>query len=242
MKNFKTLLVLVILVISTNCIAQDTRLFNNTWYLHNLIVNGENNIPPVNNEIPFVTLDFIEVDQIIETFVCPESAGGGVVIYNGTTSFNLSTFAVLLGGCYGDPENEIYNTLYIVDYWLINTLGDFSYTITEDGSSITLIITNQLGDTAIYGNELLSSESFNENSFAIYPNPATTILNIENNDVIITDISIYDVSGRLVYTDKSITSEVSTINIQNLNEGIYFITIQDEQNRSSTKRFIKNNN
>ncbi|MFK5983143.1 MAG: T9SS type A sorting domain-containing protein [Flavobacteriaceae bacterium] len=238
----KKLLIIVILAGSFNSIAQDTRLFNNTWYLHNLIVNGEGNIPPVNNELPFVALDFIEVDQTIETSACPESAGGGEVIYNGTTSFNLSTFAYLAGGCYGDPENEIYNTLYIEDYWANNTFGDFAYTITEDGSNITLVVTNPSGDTAIYGNELLSSESFNENSFTIYPSPASTILNIEKKDVFITNISIYDISGRLVYLDKPINSELSSINIQNLKKGVYFITIQDEQNRSFTKRFIKSGN
>lgn len=242
MKKFKTLLVLIILVISANCIAQDTRLFNNTWFLHNLIIDGNNNIPPVNNEIPFVAMDFYEVNPSIETAVCPESGGGGDVIFNGTTNFNIPVFVYLTGGCYGDPENEVFNALYIDEYWASNTSGDFSYTITEDGSSITLIITNQLGDTAIYGNELLSSENFNDNSFAIYPNPATTILNIENNDVIITNISIYDISGRLVYSDKSINSKVSTINIQNLNEGIYFINIMDEQDSVLTKRFIKKNN
>jgi len=238
----KKLLIIVILATSFNSIAQDTRLFNYTWFLHNLIVDGEDNIPPVNNEIPFVALDFIEVNPSIETAACPESAGGGDVIFNGTTNFNIPVFVYLTGGCYGNPENEVFNTLYIYEYWASNTSGDFSYTITEDGSSITLIITNQLGNTAIYGNELLSSENFNENSFAIYPNPATTILNIENNDVIITNISIYDISGRLVYSNKSITSEVSNINIQNLNEGIYFINIMDEQDRILTKRFIKNNN
>ncbi len=238
----KKLLIIIILVTSFNSIAQDARLFNYTWFLHNLIIDGNDNIPPINNEIPFVALDFIEVNPSIETVACPESAGGGDVIFNGTTNFNIPVFVYLTGDCYGDPENEVFNALYIENYWTNNTPGDFSYTITEDGSSITLFITNQLGDTAIYGNELLSSENFNENSFAIYPNPATTTLFIENNDVIITNISIYDISGRLVYSDKSITSEVSTINIQNLNEGIYFINIMDEQDRILTKRFIKKNN
>lgn len=73
----------------------------------------------------------------------------------------------------------------------------------------------------------LGTESFgNENAFVVYPNPATSILNIKNsNNAAIENIAITDVLGKKVFqTNKSITS----INVADFQKGLYFIEIASE--------------
>ncbi len=57
----------------------------------------------------------------------------------------------------------------------------------------------------------------------LYPNPAKTMLNIVN----ITDenVSIYDITGRLVISVQTIGQEEVSINISDLSEGMYFVKV-----------------
>jgi hypothetical protein len=83
---------------------------------------------------------------------------------------------------------------------------------------------------------VLSSDSFESNEFTIYPNPATTILNISNtNNVEIKNISVTDINGRVV---KNQSDSLSQINVSDLNAGVYFVTIEAAEGKT-TKKFIK---
>jgi hypothetical protein len=70
-------------------------------------------------------------------------------------------------------------------------------------------------------------------SFNIYPNPAKDYLIIEQNNSLITDISITDMNGRTVFL-QPINKENTQINISHLDKGIYFIKIGN-----TYKKFIK---
>jgi hypothetical protein len=81
-----------------------------------------------------------------------------------------------------------------------------------------------------------SSESFNSNLFSIYPNPATSVLNISNNNNLdIKNISVVDVNGRTI---KNQAGSLSQINVSDLNAGVYFVTIEAAEGKT-TKKFIK---
>lgn len=83
---------------------------------------------------------------------------------------------------------------------------------------------------------VLSSDSFESNEFTIYPNPATTILNISNtNNVEIKNISVTDINGRVV---KNQAGTLTQINVSDLNAGVYFVTIEAAEGKS-TQKFIK---
>lgn len=83
---------------------------------------------------------------------------------------------------------------------------------------------------------VLSSDSFESNEFTIYPNPATTILNISNtNNVEIKNISVTDINGRVV---KNQSGTLTQINVSDLNAGVYFVTIEAAEGKS-TQKFIK---
>jgi hypothetical protein len=61
----------------------------------------------------------------------------------------------------------------------------------------------------------------------IYPNPSNGMLNIkiENNEEV-KQIKIYDVVGQLVKTE-AVTSELSKVDVSNLNNGIYVVQLAD---------------
>lgn len=70
----------------------------------------------------------------------------------------------------------------------------------------------------------------------IYPNPTENFLNISNpNNVEIKNISVVDINGRIV---KNQSDSLSQINVSDLNSGVYFVTIEAAEGKT-TKKFIK---
>jgi hypothetical protein len=83
----------------------------------------------------------------------------------------------------------------------------------------------------------LSTDSFFAQNFSVYPNPATSVLNIAvKNNVAISQAQITDINGRVV---KSVNNVVSQINISDLNTGVYFLKITTDQGVGTTK-IVKN--
>ena len=87
-------------------------------------------------------------------------------------------------------------------------------------------------------------EPSNSNDILVYPNPANNKVQIryhsEQNDVL--NISIYDISGRCVYTESSVAVERGMfsreLNISNIPTGMYFIRINSEGSSTSSKILI----
>ncbi len=74
-------------------------------------------------------------------------------------------------------------------------------------------------------------------SLSIYPNPAKDIINIKLNNYQNTSATLYDISGRLMF-EKKLNSDISSIDVSNLNNGMYLLKINAE-NKTITKRVIK---
>jgi PKD repeat protein len=99
----------------------------------------------------------------------------------------------------------------------------------ETGISIT-VVPNII--TSV-NNEITYSD------ISIYPNPATNsiIVNtkqLENNFT----IHIYDITGRLIKSEKENAAKETLIDISSIENGIYFLTVTDGK-QTSTKKFIK---
>ena len=72
--------------------------------------------------------------------------------------------------------------------------------------------------------------------FSVYPNPANDELNIsisENN----TSISIFDIVGKNV-SQMNLVNGNNTLNIENLNAGVYFYSIKRNGNVIETKKLV----
>jgi len=73
----------------------------------------------------------------------------------------------------------------------------------------------------------------NEYDIKLYPNPTTSILNIEMTQNL-KQVSIYSVLGSEV-----LRTQNETIDVSGLSNGIFLIKIEDENGNVSTKRFVK---
>jgi hypothetical protein len=89
---------------------------------------------------------------------------------------------------------------------------------------------------------LLGTSNFENNKkLQLYPNPATNELNIElDTDTNKYDITIYNLFGSVVFESKNKDSNDKQININNLNSGVYFVQITDDENEVYQKKLIKN--
>ena len=92
---------------------------------------------------------------------------------------------------------------------------------------------------ADFGNgkeEPLESETIipSTSDVKLYPNPASNMLNISTDKTIIS-IDIYDIKGRLVLNE---TTGSSTIQIDQLEVGLYIVRVSDESGSTSTKKLM----
>lgn len=80
---------------------------------------------------------------------------------------------------------------------------------------------------------VLNISDFSIESMFLYPNPSTSMLNIEM-ETNLKQATIYSILGAKVLKTKS-----NAINIINLKSGLYLIKIENETGRVTTKRFVK---
>lgn len=78
----------------------------------------------------------------------------------------------------------------------------------------------------------------NEFTYNMYPNPVVSVLNIANtNDV--TNVEVFDMNGRLVQTMSVIAQQNITLNVAELQTGVYFVNVHNEKG-VQTAKFVKN--
>lgn len=195
-------------------------------------------MPPVNSEIPFVAENFIENGDVL-TGMCQEN-GSGELEYIDESQFNILDMGFLQGGCFqNEPFNQTYSGLYQI-FWgslfdeIVNSI------IVVDGQSRSLIISGSNNYSAVYGNGLLSISNFNRHSFSISPNPVEDFIHIQKkNEVKISKIRIFNLNGKLIQLKEQIVPDNITINVQDLNKGIYFISLENEDGQMLFLKFIK---
>jgi len=85
-------------------------------------------------------------------------------------------------------------------------------------------------------NTTLSTSDFNRNSISMYPNPVkTNTVHFKTTKDL--EVIVYDVLGKQILTQK-ITSSKNTVNVANLNKGIYIVRLISEYGEV-TKKLIK---
>lgn len=81
---------------------------------------------------------------------------------------------------------------------------------------------------------LLANEEFvDSKSFIAYPNPVTSILNIESLSII-KSISIMDVNGRIIFQNEN-DSDAMTVNTEMLSSGMYLLKVTTDSGTSIEK-------
>lgn len=114
--------------------------------------------------------------------------------------------------------------------------------IMSSGTANAVAYTGKFDNLVSWANNvenLLGTNDFEVNKLdliTLYPNPTTSILNISNNNNLdIKNISVVDINGRVV---KNQEGSLTQINVSDLNAGVYFVTIEAAEGKT-TKKFIK---
>jgi len=218
---------------------QPNTLLVSTWWLHQIDRSGDPIINIPQSDAPFIT--FTNTVSILPTL--PEVAGFGEcesffanynVTFNGANNIKLSNFVQTLGGC----PNMTYEGVYF------QILGNeasnfFEFEIINNGS--TLILTDSLGSKLIYGDTSLSVEKqrMDKLTIAIKQNPVENQLKLKVNNLTFTnkiEYQIYSIEGRLITSSKL---NQDSINVENLNAGLYFIHFLSNNHIASTLKFLK---
>lgn len=231
----KTLLNIFILLTTINCFSQDERLFEQVWYLEELIIDDISYIPPINDELPFLPAYFIE-DNSLDTWIC-ENEFIGVLEYFGINEFEFVYAEWVLGGCKNN-SNDNYSILYEIFWADATTIPIVTYNIIDINDTRTLTINGANNNIAIYGTQILGvSNQDNElNSIKLIPTVAENKIKIIlNESAIIKEIIIYNSVGQKISETKKNTR---LLDVSVLSKGIYFLKIQTNTGLE-IKRFIK---
>jgi hypothetical protein len=83
----------------------------------------------------------------------------------------------------------------------------------------------------------LANEQFAKNEVTVFPNPATSIVNINSNETIKT-LELYDFQGRLLESEKVNTNQ-TTLDVSEYSKGIYFVKSINENSNKVVKIIIE---
>lgn len=87
--------------------------------------------------------------------------------------------------------------------------------------------------------ESLNTPTFEADNIALYPNPVNDFVSISNAGEIISTVSIYQISGKRIYTvTNNMTSEIN-LNITHFAKGLYLVEIVSDNQKSVKKLVIK---
>lgn len=150
--------------------------------------------------------------------------------------------AISGGGAWGD-QNVVSNTVgstYTKTYnyslnssWVVENLTIIAFVNNHDVSNVNNRAVLNANSIKVTDLTVGISEN-NETGTAIYPNPATDVLNVisENGT---NKVEIFNVQGQLV---KAVNGNVNTISISDMTNGVYFVKVTTD-NGTATHKLIK---
>jgi 1,4-alpha-glucan branching enzyme len=106
-------------------------------------------------------------------------------------------------------------------------------------SNSTTSISIPAGQFRILGNQQAEALSIDEEAllrFSIYPNPTTTSFSVDTN---VSDIEVYDLSGKLVKFFKGNFNRTDTFDISSLHTGMYIVKVENSNNQIKTSKLVK---
>src|SRR5690554_1900151 len=98
------------------------------------------------------------------------------------------------------------------------------------------VLENQRKDLIHNNPASVKKESF---TAALYPNPTQKELNIQINNGMVESVEIYNTFGQKIQSSKVANSSV-TLDVSNLDTGVYLVRILNNSGATSVKRFVKN--
>ena len=231
----KNLILLAWVFISTQVLAQDPQLFEDTWYLQKLTINDVEILPPNTN--PNVTEHiFNEAFSIFDTGYC-DFLGCNLIYNDLNNSFDIDSILELGLGCMNQTDNVFNGIYYNYLEEHLDGANPYSYEITTNNGIRFLELTNANGNKALYANQLLNTNEQQLENVALYPNHVKNELYLKT-VAVIDQLKIYSITGQLVKQQTSFTDKVS-INTEDLIAGVYFVKVTTNEGLVSTRKIVK---
>jgi len=166
---------------------------------------------------------------------------GGRSINNASTEFhiytldwnsNKMTFSVdgIVHYVYNPEDKNIQNWPYNApQYLLFNVaiLPNIASNFTESAMEIDYV--------RVYQSNTLNTKDILANSFKVYPNPASSEINIQT-DLNIDKLELYDFLGKFILKE---TNSTKSIKLNNLKPGMYLLNIYSDDFRTVKKIIVK---
>ncbi|HPE75606.1 MAG TPA: CotH kinase family protein [Draconibacterium sp.] len=94
---------------------------------------------------------------------------------------------------------------------------------------------NMLGKCATVHSQELAENSL----LKIYPNPAKTVVNIMWDETIV-NLQIFDLTGKTVYINENVDTELAHIEVSTFPPGIYILKISNKNGNTATEKIVVN--
>lgn len=195
-------------------------------------------------ESQYVTVSFVDENG------CETSDSTWVEIYNSNISLSILTATIVTdssctvhvsppGGnlylddtpiAYSIPANFTFSTAGIsVGEHMLKYSGIF-------GSEIGLACEDEISlPIQVEMNPLVPNWEYD---ISIYPNPATTTLNLVSTEISDFELSILDMTGKVIKTEKMLDQNF-TIDVSDLSSGIYMLRLVSQEGASKIVKFVK---
>jgi len=244
----KKIILIICLFLSTLSKAQDSEIFDTTWYLY-----STSGLEPWDPSDPIRYADPCEIPLSIyfeqnNTFYgrdkCSEFTGNwnydsvDGVFY--LSNFNNVAVNPCVNECFFDPNTGPGFPLFV--FYLER------YSNNQEAVWITVGSTN--GDRSMLINEpfwselsfrdvpILSSPDITKRAFSVYPNPTSNVLLFSSNSKIpIKRLTVYSNLGKVILKETDFRS--NSLDISTLNSGIYFVEIISNRGKEIHK-IVKN--
>jgi hypothetical protein len=151
-------------------------------------------------------------------------------------------------GAYPQPDinitvpNDCY-TFTILDSFgdgMVGAFGIGSYSILSNGVVISGVQGGEFGSTDVRSFSVaspLNLNDFTRNLISISPNPSNGIITINTENTL--NITVCDITGKVVFSKNNVTNN-ETINLSNLQTGVYLAKMVTETGVEETKKIILN--
>lgn len=160
----------------------------------------------------------------------------GGYVYNGTLYPNFKQLYFFTDYC--DPKIGIMTSSGTLSYSQVFSGNNFS-TFGEDKNGELYIAAINNGNIFKIIDTSLGITSLDQTQFVIYPNPASSEIIIQkSNKNYPTEVTLFDLEGKMLLKQKTENRTVNTIKIDNFSKGFYIVTVKNEQGHLSTHRLI----
>ena len=211
----------------------------------------ENNIfhTSADNKLAYAELTQPALQFNYNVFYCSAGASSFSVVWNGN---NYGNYTAFVSGTSSNANSLFANPLFTStvlaspDFHLMASSpainkGNPSFTTTSEKDLDDQPRTNGIVDCGVdeyyvlLGNKSSTAVSSN---IMIYPNPSHDALNIQYKDVVLTKVTVYDLSGRLMESLSSLEKENVSLDVSSYAPGLYQLILLDDSGHQWIQKIL----